>query len=265
MRPFLRHCGRFYGKPCGMNDPDLEPLSRHRKIALSFSGGKDSLACVYLMRAHLHRITLYHLDTGDLLPEVVEIVEHVKAFAPAFVHVRSDVAGWIAEHGLPSDLVAHSAHPIGRMMGEHKVKVVSRYDCCGENLMRPIYERMRDDGNTLLIRGTKACDMQKLPATSGDDTDGMEIFYPLLSWSHANVMSYLRNVGAPICRVYEHQPNAPECARCPAWWSEGRAAYLRQYHPALFADYRTRLHAVAAEIHKPLQHLRREMTDCTKP
>lgn len=244
-----------------MSSLDLAPLDRHEKIALSFSGGKDSLACVYLLRDQLDRITIYHNDTGDLLPEVMEVVEHVKAFAPHFVHVRGDVNAWIAEHGLPTDLLPHGAHDVGRAMGEHQLRLVARYDCCYQNLMRPLFDRVVADGNTLLIRGTKAVDMKRLPLRSGESGGGIELFYPLQDWSHDAVFDYLRSVGAPICRVYDHVTNSPECARCSAWWSESRAAYLKRYHPAAFADYRQRLLAVTFEISGVLDHLRREVAE----
>jgi phosphoadenosine phosphosulfate reductase len=189
-------------------------FDRHENIALSLSGGKDSLACAYLLRDYADRITCYHLSTGDLLPEVRDIVDHVRAMYPRFVVVQSDVRQWIADHGLPTDLLPHSAHSVGRQMGEAHTALVSRYDCCASNLMLPLYERIKGDGNTLLIRGTKAVDMNRLPIASGESQEGIEVWYPLQDWSHADVMAYLRHVGAPICRVYDHVTNAPECARC---------------------------------------------------
>lgn len=244
---------------------DLSVLDRHDKIALSFSGGKDSLAVVYLLRSYLDRITIYHNDTGDLLPEQMAIVEHVKSFAPRFVHIQTNVSDWIAANGLPSDLIPHSAHPVGQAMGEGATPLVARYDCCFKNLMWPTYSRMTDDGNTLIIRGTKAQDMKRLPQESGAVTEGVELFYPLQGWSHAEVFAYLREVEAPISRVYTHQVNAPECARCPAWWSEGRDSYLKRYHPRLWLDYRARLEAVARELAGPLEHLNRELRGAVEP
>lgn len=223
-------------------------LDRHERAAVGFSGGKDSLACIYLLRDQLHRLHVYHMDTGDLLPEVREIVEHVKAMCPNFVHLRGDVLGWIAEHGMPSDLVSGTANGL-----------VGRYTCCYANLMLPLWERMKADGNTLLIRGTKAVDLPRLPVATGDVRDGIEILYPLQDWSHAEVFAYLRSVGAPANRIYDHVTNAPECARCPAWLGERRAGYLKQYHPALFADYRDRLHAVFREINPALSRMDSEL------
>ena len=37
-----------------------------------FSGGKDSRALIELFRPHLDGITVYHLDTGDMFPEIRE-------------------------------------------------------------------------------------------------------------------------------------------------------------------------------------------------
>lgn len=240
---------------------DIAPLDRHTKIALSFSGGKDSLACVYLLRPHLDRITLYHLDTGDLLPEVHEIVRHVEAFAPHFVRIHSDVDGWIAAHGLPTDLLPHSAHIVGQAMGEHGAHLVTRYMCCHANLMQPLIERIMADGNTLLIRGTKAADMKRLPIRSGESQAGVELWLPLEDWGHDDVFAYLRSVGAPINRIYDYVTNSPECARCSAWWGEKRAAYLREFHPETFKEYAARMRVVMGELMGPLRTLAAEYAE----
>ena len=237
---------------------DLSPLDRHEKAALCVSGGKDSLAVVQLLLDHLDRVTIYHLDTGDLLPEMRASVERVRCFAPHFVTVRTNVREWQAQHGLPTDLLPHSAHSVGRAMAEHRTSLVPRYDCCWHNLMSPLFERVRSDGNTLLIRGTKRVDMVALPIVSGQTGDGVELWYPLQDWTNTEVFDYLRSEGVPLPRVYEHVTNSPECARCTAWWSEGRASYLQQYHPGLFADYRDGLRAVWTGLEGPVTSLLRE-------
>lgn len=243
-----------------MTPIDLSVLDQHERIALSFSGGKDSLAVVYLLRAHLDRLTIYHYDTGDLLPETREIVQHVREFAPCFIHIQGDIEKTLREQGLPSDLVPHSSHPIGMHMGEPvRAVLVSRYDCCWRNLMVPMFDRMRADGNTLLIRGTKAADMNRLPMTSGEVEAGIELFYPIQAWSNDEVFAYLREVGAPISRIYGTVVNSPECARCTAWWGEKRAEYLREHHPQLWADYRARMAVVATEIVGQVNNMRYEL------
>ena len=234
-------------------------LGDHERVGLSFSGGKDSLAVAYMLRdaGLLDRVTIYHNDTGDLLPEVREIVEHVKEFSPRFVHLRQDVGAWIASNGLPSDLVPYTAHTFAGVVGD-RAPIVSRYDCCVTNLMLPLWERIKADGVTLLIRGSRRGDFPRLPALSGETADGVEFLYPIQDWTAEQVFDYLRGVGAPICRVYEIGDQAPECARCTAWQNVGLGAYLRRHHPDLFADYRVRLAQVTAAIAPAAEAVARE-------
>jgi len=239
---------------------DPSPLDRHEKIALSWSGGKDSTAVLHMLSDHLHRITVYTVDTGDLLPEMTEHIAMIAPMIPHFVRIDTNVARWQIEHGLPTDLLPYSQHPVGREMAESPVKLVQRYDCCFANLMWPLYERVKADGNTLLIRGTKQIDMKRLPAGSGVAPDGVELWYPLLYWSHADVFAYLQEHRIPLPRLYNSVTNAPECARCTAWWHEGRGAYLAQHYPKLSADYQARLKVVAEEIGPSIDALAGELS-----
>lgn len=241
----------------------MGPLSRHDRVALGFSGGKDSLACVYLLRDWLDRITIYHLDTGDLLPEVREVVDHVRGMTPHFVTIQTDARKWRRENGLPSDLVPYSQHRIGQLMGDGRRPIVHRYECCGLNLMLPFADRIKADGCTLLIRGTKACDMRTLPMDSGQNLDGFELWLPLRDWSNDEVFAFLRSQDAPICRIYNYVTNSPECATCPAWWGEKRAAYLKRYHPELWAEYREGVAGVMEEIGPSIAALATEMRSLT--
>ena len=238
----------------------MSPLDRHEKIALSFSGGKDSTAVVHLLREHLHRICVYHVDTGDLLPEMVDAVRWIERICPNFVRIETHVGDWIAENGLPTDVLPHSQHQIGRLMAESDRKLVGRYDCCGANLMTPLFRRVRDDGNTLLIRGTKRADMRKLPVETGFVHEGVEIWNPLQEWTHQQVFDYLAAHDIKLPPIYNHVTNAPECARCSAWWGEGRAEYLKAHHPDLFRDYQDRLRIVVEELQQPLRLLQHEFT-----
>lgn len=240
---------------------DLSPLDRHEKIALGFSGGKDSLACLWLLRAHLDRITVYHIDTGDLMPETRAIVSEVELMCPNFVHIQCDVRGWIAQFGLPTDLLPFSTHGIGVQAGQNDEKLVTRYHCCWTNLMFPIWDRIKRDGNTLCIRGTKLADQKRLPAESGSVHDGIELWFPVNDWSNEDVQAYLAKEGAPRNKLYDHMTNAPECARCSAWWSEGRASYLKRYHPGLFAEYARDIKTIAREVAKPINALRAELAE----
>ena len=238
---------------------DMSVLERHEKRALAFSGGKDSLACVYLLADRLPDLTVYHVDTGDFLPETRAVVQGIERVAPRFVRIETDAAAWMAENGMPSDLLPFASHAVGRMVGQERVKLSARYDCCFANVMWPLYERIKADGNTLLIRGTKRCDEARFPAYSGDVIDGVEVFHPIEDWSDEDVWEYLQSVGAKPSLAYERVRRSMDCARCPAWWSEGRGAYLKQHHPQMFADYQGRLATVYSGLDGSLRSLAAEL------
>jgi 3'-phosphoadenosine 5'-phosphosulfate sulfotransferase (PAPS reductase)/FAD synthetase len=245
--------------------PGFSILDAHPKAALGFSGGKDSTAVLTMLRRAglLDRVTVYHLDTGDLLPEMVEHVARQAEGVPHYVRIETDVLGWQAANGLPSDLVPHTQHWVGQAMGEGRgARIVARYDCCWANLMQPFHSRVAADGCTLLMRGTKRADMKKLPMRSGDGAEGMELFYPLEDWSHADVRAYLDAEGVTLPPMYQRMVNAPECARCSAWWGEGRGAYLAEKYPALNADYAARLWTVMNEIGVSAAPLDAELAAC---
>jgi 3'-phosphoadenosine 5'-phosphosulfate sulfotransferase (PAPS reductase)/FAD synthetase len=237
---------------------DLSVLDRHQKIGLCHSGGKDSIACLYLLREQLDRITVYHLNTGDFLPEMNDYMAEVEALVPHFVRVQTDVASWIDTHGLPTDLLSHTSHPLGEMMGEPRARLVPRYDCCWHNRMLPLFQRMHEDGITLIIRGTKRSDMKRLPRASGDTWFGMELWCPLEGWTNDQVLAFLRLEGVKVPRLYNYVDEGPDCARCSAWWSEGRGAYLKEFYPELWRDYDARLQVIIDEIAPTLALLRRE-------
>lgn len=91
----------------------LATLARHDRIALQLSGGRDSIACLYLMRPWLDRITVYWLNTGAAFPETLAVIEQMRAWVPHFVEIDGDQPGHVARHGIPSDLVPSSHTPIG--------------------------------------------------------------------------------------------------------------------------------------------------------
>lgn len=180
---------------------------------------------------------------------------------PNFVHLQGDVRGWIAEYGIPTDLLPYSEHGVAVQSGHSGAKLVTRYHCCFVNLMWPIWNYIKAEGMTLCIRGTKKADNPHPPTHSGEIHDGVEIWHPVDDWSHADVQAYLTSVGAPRNRLYDHMTNAPECARCSAWWGEKRAKYLRKFHPELFADYARDMSVIAREIKEPVTNFRREMME----
>lgn len=234
-------------------------FERHQRIALQFSGGKDSLACLYLLRDKLDLVTVYSLNAGDRMPETQAVIDAVRPWIPHFVEIRSDVSAWIDANGLPSDVVPTCSTWMGRVIGLSDTPIVDRFECCMRNVMLPMYERMKADGVTCIIRGQKDADMARRPLQSGDSIDGFEFYYPIEDWTHAQVFSYLKEVGAPISPVYETMNTSPECMKCSAWWDDGRAQYLKAHYPEAHAVYVGRLRVIRSKIAPHLENMNTEI------
>lgn len=225
----------------------MEIFDRHQKIAFEFSGGKDSLATLFLLREHWDRFYVYWLNAGDCFPETLEIVDWVKGQVPNWIEVRSDVHKVIEQFGLPSDIVPCSNTALGRIVdGEQHTLIQQRYDCCARVVMNPLHDKVIADGNTCIIRGQKSCD-NGVPVKGGT-CDGVEIFNPIVDWTDADVFAYLEASGLPISRAYESMKTTPECMTCSAWWDDGRAAYMKNYHPEAYAKYQSRLEQIRIAV-----------------
>lgn len=237
----------------------FEVIARHHRIALQLSGGKDSLACLYLMRPWLDRITVYWLNTGRAFPETLRTLEAVKPFIPHFVEITSDVDAVHAQSGIPSDIVPASSTPLGRLVGHAAPAIQDRYSCCFQTVMRPMHERMLADGVTLIIRGQRNDDPLKPALRSGQVDGGIEYLFPIEDWSARQVLAYLREQGAPIPRFYEMLDEAPDCMTCSAWWDKGSAKYLKRYHGEAWREVQVRLDVIRDAIAPHIQDFNGEV------
>lgn len=212
---------------------DLDAIfARHKRVALQFSGGKDSLAVLYLLRPYWDRLTVYFVNSGDPMPETIEVIDKVWAMVPHFVEVKGRQKQVQAELGWASDLISVGSTPFGRMLGHDDPALVDRYTCCFKSLMEPMYERMKADGITLVIRGQKNDDDKKPPLRSGDVSEGFEFLYPIEDWSVEQIFAYLEEQGAPLPRYYANgMPGGPDCMHCTAWLEHRLPQYLKRFHP----------------------------------
>lgn len=238
-----------------------EIIDRHHRIALQLSGGKDSLACLYLMRPYLDRMTVYWVNTGNAYPETLETIRHVREIAPHFVEIEGRQPAVIKEFGLPSDIVPVNSTPMGLVAsGKPGVLLQDRYSCCFRSIMLPLHERMIADGVTLIIRGQRNDDQLKAPITSGTVEHGIEYLFPIEDWSHRQVMQYLRDEQAPIPRFYEVLDEAPDCMTCSAWWEKGEAKYLKRYHHGEYLEVQRRLGIINEAVSEHIASFNKEVS-----
>jgi phosphoadenosine phosphosulfate reductase len=223
----------------------MEAMLRHERIALQFSGGKDSIACLLLMERYLDRVTVYHLDPGESYPELMPTIEWAKRTAPRFKMVASS-----RPYGtIPSDVVPTSSTSFGIIAGSEIGPVlIDRFTCCAHTIMMPLHRAMKDDGVTLVIRGQKASDRYKAPFGSGSVDDGIEYLFPLETWSDREVLAFVREHKGPLPSFYDELPSGPDCMTCSAWWDERRLSYLKRHHPGEHSIVRSRLEFIRDRI-----------------
>lgn len=235
-------------------------LQKHDRIALQLSGGKDSLACLYLMRPFLDRITVYWLNTGRAFPETVQTIDAAREFIPNFVEIKSDVDQVHRQMGIPSDIVPTSGTHAGHIFGHTAALIQDRYSCCFQTIMRPMHNRMIEDGITLIIRGQRNDDELKSPLRSGMTDNGIEFLFPIENWTAKQVIDFLNTKMAPIPRFYEMLEEAPDCMTCSAWWEKGAAKYLKRYHNPAYLDLQGRLDAINRAVSEHIVNFNKEVS-----
>lgn len=235
-------------------------IDRHKRIAFQFSGGRDSLACLYLLKPYWDRLTVYWLDTRAAYPETVSLMQKVREMVPNFARIEGRQPQVIEQFGMPSDIVPASATIIGRLAGSAAPLMQDRYSCCAMSMMLPTHERMLADGITLIIRGQKNADRLKSPIRSGDVVDGIEYFFPIEKWDRRQVMRFLKDEGAPIPRFYQMLNSAPDCMTCSAWWEEGAMRYLRHYHYDQYLANQERLDTINRAVGEHIAAFNKEVS-----
>lgn len=234
-------------------------IDRHQRIALQVSGGRDSIACLYLMRPFWDRLTVYWLDTGAAYPETVVLMQRIRDMVPNFARIEGRQPQTIAEWGMPTDILPVSSTPMGIAGSGQGVPMQDRYSCCLRSIMLPLHERMVADGITLIVRGQKNADRLKSIVRSGEVHEGIEYFFPIEDWDARKVMRFLEDEGAPIPRFYEMLNGAPDCMDCSAWWEEGAMRYLRRYHYDQYLANQARLDVINKAVGEHIAAFNKEV------
>jgi len=211
---------------------DYATLCKSKKVALQFSGGKDSLALLHLMQPYWNDLTVYYCNSGDTFPEIDQLIDAVKSIVPNFVEVKGRKPLVEQFHGWASDLLTPSSTHFGAMVGDEGPALTDRYTCCTLSLMEPMHERMHADEIEVIIRGQRNSDRLKSPVVSGQVHDGFEIYFPLADFTEEQVFAYLKEHGIPVPRFYtEGMTSGGDCLHCTAWLEHGQAKYLKKFHP----------------------------------
>lgn len=226
-------------------------------MVLWFSGGKDSMACLLLMREQLHRITVLWANTGKNYPELLQTVQRARELCPLWEEVKADRDAQWQENGLPSDLLPIDWTREGEQFSSIKpVRVQSYLKCCFANITAPLWKRTRELGARTVIKGQRLDESHRSTARSGDVVEGVQFIHPIEDWTSDQVLTYLRAELGELPEHYALEHSSMDCYDCTAFaaHSKDRAAFMRERHPALYADYTAKLGMLHAAIAEPLRH-----------
>ena len=211
---------------------------------LQFSGGKDSLACLYLMKEKWNDITVLWVNTGASYPETLAQMEMIRRLVPNFHEVTTSQEQNISTHGFPSDIIPALSSIIGvTCSGNNNHPIQSWSDCCNENLWKPLMDESIRLGATQIIRGTRLDDVMKSQVRNGDVIDGIEYVMPLQDWNDEDVKMYLDHIGVPLPDYYKWSDTSLDCWNCTAFLGERQKeiSNMKHVHPEMWEEVRNRL------------------------
>jgi phosphoadenosine phosphosulfate reductase len=223
-------------------------LERHRRVALLFSGGKDALACLYLLRPWWDRVDVVWVNTGDAFAEVVEQMARIRTLVPRFHEVHANAPAQIAANGWPVEALPIAQTVLGRVLERHARQLLQPYTaCCTENILTPAMRAVAELGATLVIRGERREECRRGAVESGQVWNGVEWLLPIFDWTLDDVWTFLREQGAEVPAYYATCSKSIDCRLCTAQLSDaaaGEAQYLREHHPDAARERARRLKVI---------------------
>lgn len=206
---------------------------KYPPTVLQFSGGKDSLACLHLLRDRWDEITVAWVNTGAAFPETLAQMQKVREMVPHFleIHGRQN----IALEGYPADVLPiHMTRYAQRFEGATARTFQNRYACCNAGIFQPLAEAMVAIGAKTIIRGQKRCDRKKSTVRHGEVIEGIRYEFPIDTWSDDHVFQFLVDNHIETPSNYPLMKTGLDCWNCTAYLDEnqGKLAYLARHMPA---------------------------------
>lgn len=225
---------------------------------LEFSGGKDSVACLMLLKDELKDITVLWANSGDCFPETIEQMQKVRAICPNFIEVKGNQPAVIAEKGYPVDVLpVRNYAPVQELAQMKRVKLQGFLECCFNSFLLPMHNVAKALGATEIIRGQKLADHHKSPLKDGDVVDGVAYRFPLQDWTDEEVMEFVKG-SELLPKHYEEARTSLDCMHCTAYLAENqwKLRYLEKNHPKQGAEVRRRLKIIRDEVMLDMEHFK---------
>jgi 3'-phosphoadenosine 5'-phosphosulfate sulfotransferase (PAPS reductase)/FAD synthetase len=228
----------------------------HKNVMLQFSGGKDSLACLWLLEMHWPDMIVAWVNTGDAFPETLEQMETVKKLVPHFLEIKSNQPEQIKRAGYPVDLLPVWDTELGRVADTSRSdRYQTPFSCCGDNIWIPLANAVKGYNVTLVIRGQRSAEAKKSPIRSGHTEDGVQYWFPIEDWTDEQVLEFL---GERLPAHYKFLDTSLDCQHCTAYMNESKnkLKYARERHVGVAIELERRLFKIYADCTTELGHVR---------
>jgi 3'-phosphoadenosine 5'-phosphosulfate sulfotransferase (PAPS reductase)/FAD synthetase len=221
-------------------------------IALAFSGGKDSWACLHLMKDQID-VVLW-VNTGKNYPEALEAINLAKKMCKAFIEIKSDRDTQNAVNGIPSDIIPFANTQFAQQVTGHtETKIQSYFGCCYDNITLPLMAKVKQLGVTYLVSGKRNDEGHVSSSKDGDVIDGVTHLHPIENWTRDQVLEYLESkMQVPEHLYFNH--SSLDCYDCSAYIKDTKDVFeWSKKHPALHAKKVIRINQVKETLNQAME------------
>jgi len=209
-------------------------LAKVQNPYLAFSGGKDSLCVLHLVREQRPDVPAVYFDANNAFPEVEELL----AQTPNLIRFQADepFLETLARYGFGADeakaldratMKSTVWNPVNRLIARYQ------FDGMAYGLRKQESHRRKVHG---LTRG----------AVFQYKRDGLWGCQPVTDWKYMDVWAYIVSQNLSYCATYDKMWDMPEAEQRISYWAgetnreRGRWAWLKRNYPDLFNQFRQR-------------------------
>ncbi len=230
------------------------------KLAVAFSGGKDSLVALHLALQLKPDIPVLFVNTGIEFPESLEYIEQLKEDWKLnnFYEANAKVNFWrlTEEQGLP---VAGRGNTTFMSDLSEQAGVKLSNSCCHrmkETPARQFYREHKTEGVVTGLRVSESM-MRKMNfadygALRYSSTYGTLISWPLYAWLDDDIFNYIDRYELPQNPIYEMGYKRVGCWAClqDMFYKDSRLFTLQKEHPNMYKTIRKKFGKQMANLLK---------------